>query len=102
MKVNQFPDRIIEVKEESYLYFGGTALRFQLTDYKKTYCWGSAYGSSNANIQLTAYEKEISKDYIGAAATVTVSSGMLAAKLVIEELTLCTDVFFHFLIPTVP
>jgi hypothetical protein len=25
MKVNQFPDRIIEVKEESYLYFGGTA-----------------------------------------------------------------------------
>jgi hypothetical protein len=23
MKVNQFPDRIIEVKEESYLYFEG-------------------------------------------------------------------------------
>jgi hypothetical protein len=42
------------------------------------------------------------KNYIGAAATVTVSSGMLAAKLVIEELTPCTDVFFHFLIPTVP
>jgi hypothetical protein len=46
----------------------------------------SAYGSSrNANIQLTAYEKEKKKNYIGAAATVTVSSGMLAAKLVIED-----------------
>jgi hypothetical protein len=32
--------------------------------------------------------RRISKEYIGAAATVTVSSGMLAAKLVIEELTL--------------
>jgi hypothetical protein len=32
--------------------------------------------------------RRISKNYIGAAATVTVSSGMLAAKLVIEELTL--------------
>jgi hypothetical protein len=64
---------------------------------------GLTYGSSrNANIQLTAYEKRrISKNYIGAAATVTVSSGMLAAKLVIEELTLYMF-SFTFLIPTVP
>jgi 7-keto-8-aminopelargonate synthetase-like enzyme len=106
MKVNQFPDRIIEVKEESYLYFGGTAYlgmpanpEFQELIIKNILRWGSAYGSSrNANIQLTAYEKgeEFLKNYIGAAATVTVSSGMLAAKLVIEELTPCTDVFFHF------
>jgi hypothetical protein len=40
-------------------------------------------------------KRKISKNYIGAAATVTVSSGM-PAKLVIEELTPCTDVFFHF------
>ena len=25
MKVNQFPDRIIEIDNEDYLYFGGTA-----------------------------------------------------------------------------
>ena len=25
MKVNQFPDRTIEIENEEYLYFGGTA-----------------------------------------------------------------------------
>jgi len=25
MNVNQFPDRIIEINQEQYLYFGGTA-----------------------------------------------------------------------------
>jgi hypothetical protein len=62
MKVNQFPDRIIEVKEESYLYFGGTAYLGMPANPefpKNILRWGSAYGSSrNANIQLTAYEKE--------------------------------------------
>jgi 7-keto-8-aminopelargonate synthetase-like enzyme len=106
MKVNQFPDRIIKVKEESYLYFGGTAylgmpanVEFQELIIANIMRWGPAYGSSrNANIQLTAYEKgeAFLTNYIGAAATVTVSSGMLAAKLVIEELISCTAVFFHF------
>jgi hypothetical protein len=45
--------------------------------------------------------EEFLKNYIGAAATVTVSSGMLAAKLVIEELTL-VQMFSFTLIPTVP
>jgi 7-keto-8-aminopelargonate synthetase-like enzyme len=106
MKVNQFPDRIIEVKGESYLYFGGTAYLgmsanplFQELIIKNILRWGSAYGSSrNANIKLTAYEKaeEFLANYISAAATVTASSGMLAAKLVLEELNPHTDVFFHF------
>jgi 7-keto-8-aminopelargonate synthetase-like enzyme len=106
MKINQFPDRIIEVKEESYLYFGGTAYlgmptnpEFQQLIIKNILRWGSAYGSSrNSNIKLTAYEKgeQFLTDYIGADAVVTVSSGMLAAKLVIEELAPHTDAFFHF------
>ncbi|NGY38224.1 pyridoxal phosphate-dependent aminotransferase family protein [Flavobacterium sp. XN-5] len=106
MKINQFPDRIIEVKDKSYLYFGGTAYlgmpantEFQQLIVKNILRWGSAYGSSrNSNIQLTAYEKgeQFLTDYIKAETVVTVSSGMLAAKLVIEELSDTTDVFFHF------
>ncbi|WP_339919815.1 aminotransferase class I/II-fold pyridoxal phosphate-dependent enzyme [uncultured Flavobacterium sp.] len=106
MKINQFPDRIIDVEGESYLYFGGTAYLgmpantdFQQLIVKNILRWGSAYGSSrNSNIQLTAYQKgeQFLMDYIHAQATVTVSSGMLAAKLVIEELAPHTDVFFHF------
>lgn len=106
MKVNQFPDRIIEIEKENYLYFGGTAYlgmpantEFQQLIVNNILRWGSAYGSSrNSNIQLTAYEKAETflMDYIKAEATVTVSSGMLAAKLVLDELSNNTAVFFHF------
>lgn len=106
MKINHFPDRIIEVKGKSFLYFGGTAYlgmpanpEFRQLIVKNIMQWGSSYGSSrNSNIQLTAYEKgeQFLSDYILAEATVTVSSGMLAAKLVIEELSDTTDIFFHF------
>jgi hypothetical protein len=47
MKVNQFPDRIIEVKEESYLYFEGAYLgmpanpEFQELIIKNILRWGS-------------------------------------------------------------
>jgi hypothetical protein len=44
MKVNQFPDRIIEVKEESYLYFGDSLFRNASPEFQeliiKTYCVG--------------------------------------------------------------
>ena len=106
MKINQFPDRIIEVEKENYLYFGGTAylgmpanLEFQQLIVKNILRWGSAYGSSRkSNIQLTAYDKgeQFLANYIHAEASVTVTSGMLAAKLVIEELERHTDIFFHF------
>ncbi|TRW98078.1 aminotransferase class I/II-fold pyridoxal phosphate-dependent enzyme [Flavobacterium gawalongense] len=106
MKVNQFPDRIIEIDNETYLYFGGTAYlglptnkKFQKLLIKNILQWGTAYGSSrNANIQLTAYEngERFLANYIEADATLTVSSGMLAGKLVIEVLTPQTDCFFHF------
>jgi 7-keto-8-aminopelargonate synthetase-like enzyme len=106
MKVNQFPDRIIEINNEDYLYFGGTAYlglpthpEFQKLLIKNIMQWGTSYGSSrSANIQLTAYEngETFLAQFIKTAAVVTVSSGMLAGKLVIEALTPQTDCFYHF------
>ena len=106
MKVNQFPDRIIEIDNEEYLYFGGTAYlglpthpEFQKLLIKNILQWGTAYGSSrSANIQLTAYEngEQFLANFIKADAALTLSSGMLAGKLVIEILTPQTDCFFHF------
>ena len=106
MKVNQFPDRIIEIENEEYLYFGGTAYlglpthpEFQKLLIKNILQWGTAYGSSrSANIQLTAYEngERFLAKFIKAEAALTISSGMLAGKLVIEALTPETDCFFHY------
>jgi 7-keto-8-aminopelargonate synthetase-like enzyme len=106
MKVNQFPDRIIEIEKEEYLYFGGTAYlglpthpEFQKLLIKNILQWGTAYGSSrSANIQLSAYEngERFLAQFIKAEAALTVSSGMLAGKLVIEALTPDSNCFFHF------
>lgn len=106
MNVNQFPDRIIEIDQEQYLYFGGTAYlglptnkAFQELVIKNILNWGTTYGSSrSANIKLTAFEngEAFLSKYTKAESTVTVSSGMLAGKLVIEQLKKQTDLFFHF------
>lgn len=106
MNVNQFPDRIIEIDHEQYLYFGGTAYlglptnkAFQELVIKNIKIWGMTYGSSrSANIKLTAFEngENFLAKYIKAESAVTVSSGMLAGKLVIDLLKKQTDSFFHF------
>jgi 7-keto-8-aminopelargonate synthetase-like enzyme len=106
MNVNQFPDRIIEIDQEHYLYFGGTAylglptnIAFQELVVKNILKWGTTYGSSrSANIKLMAYEngENFLAKYIKAEAAVTVSSGMLAGKLVLDEMKKHTDSFFHF------
>lgn len=106
MKVNHFPNRIIEINDTSYLYFGGTSylglpsnVEFQKLVIKNIQQWGTAYGSSrSSNIQLTAYEngERFLAKYINADATLTVSSGMLAGKLTLEVLTPQTDCFFYF------
>ena len=106
MNVNQFPDRIIEINHEQYLYFGGTAYlglptnkEFQKLVFKNIQQWGTSYGSSrSANIKLTAYEngETFLAEHIQAESAVTVSSGMLAGKLVLDELKKSTDCFFHF------
>ncbi len=106
MKVNKFPDRVIEIENEAYLYFGGTAYLglptntdFQNILVKNILHWGSSYGSSrNANIKLTAYEngEQFLAKFIKAEAALTTSSGMLAGKLVIDTLSSKTNCFFHF------
>lgn len=106
MNVNQFPDRIIEINQEHYLYFGGTAYLglptnkdFQELVIKNILQWGTTYGSSrSANIKLTAYENGESflAQHIKAESAVTVSSGMLAGKLAIDVLNKTTDNFYHF------
>jgi 7-keto-8-aminopelargonate synthetase-like enzyme len=106
MKVNQFPDRTIEIDNKEYLYFGGTAYlglpthpEFQKLLIKNILQWGTAYGSSrSANIQLSAYEdgEQFLANFVKADAALTVSSGMLAGKLVVEILEPQTDCFFYF------
>lgn len=106
MNVNQFPDRIIEIDQEQYLYFGGTAYlglptnkSFQDLVIKNILNWGTTYGSSRtANIKLKAYDEgeKFLAAHIGSKSTVTVSSGMLAGKLVIDLMKKQTDCFFHF------
>ncbi|RVT72297.1 pyridoxal phosphate-dependent aminotransferase family protein [Flavobacterium sufflavum] len=106
MKVTKFPDRVLKIDDEKYLYFGGTAYlglppnkKFQKILFKNIARWGTAYGSSrNANIKLIAYEKGefFLAKFIQADAAVTVSSGMLAGRLVLEALKSETAVFYHF------
>jgi len=105
MKVEKFPDRVIEIDQEHYLYFGGTAYlglptntAFQDLVVQNVLKWGTTYGSSRtANIQLTAYDagESFLASHIGSESTVTVSSGMLAGKLVLEKLKEQTDCFYH-------
>lgn len=106
MIVNEFPDRLITVDGVKYLYFGGTNFlgmntnpEFQSILFESIKKWGTGYGSSrNSNIKLSIYEtaeKLLAKN-INSEAALTVSSGMLAGKLVIEHLEKTTDAFFHF------
>lgn len=106
MKLNQSPDRIIELDNESFLYFGGTSYlglpthtEFKEIVVKNILHWGTAYGSSrNANIQLNAYKngEYFLAKFIQAAMALTVSSGTLAGKLVLETLKKEKQTFFHF------
>jgi 8-amino-7-oxononanoate synthase len=106
MIVEQFPDRIIEIDQEQYLYFGGTAYlglptnkEFQDLVIHNIRTWGTTYGSSRtANVKLRAYDsgEKFLASHIGSENAVTVSSGMLAGKLVIDLMKKQTDCFFHF------
>jgi 8-amino-7-oxononanoate synthase len=105
MIVEKFPDRTIEIDQEQYLYFGGTAYlglptnkNFQDLVIQNILNWGTTYGSSRtANIKLSAYEKgeNFLASHIGSESAVTVSSGMLAAKLVLDKIKNETDCYFH-------
>ena len=106
MQVNAIPNRVFYKDGEEYLYFGGTNYlgvttlpEFQnmlLASFQK---WGTSYGSSrSANIQLEVYKiaEDLLAQQIGTEAAVTISSGMLAGKLALEQLQHATDLVFHF------
>ncbi|MDD3722723.1 MAG: aminotransferase class I/II-fold pyridoxal phosphate-dependent enzyme [Lutibacter sp.] len=106
MIVDEFPDREITVNGEKYLYFGGTSYlgmatnkEFQEIISESLKKWGSFYGSSrNANVKLAIYDKFESyfSDYLGTETALTVSSGTLAGKMVIDYLSKSEVVFFHY------
>lgn len=106
MTASSAPGRILTIAGEPYRYFGGTAYLglpvhagFQQLVVKNLNIWGTAFGSSrHSNVQLGAYEagEKFLACLTGADAVLTVSSGMLAGKLVMETLSKTTDQFFHF------
>ena len=106
MQLSEIPNRVFYKDGEEFLYFGGTNylgvtthpefLEILLNSFKK---WGTSYGSSRlANIQLEIYKtaEDLLAEQIGTDAVVTVSSGMLAGKLALEQLQHTTDLLFHF------
>lgn len=106
MTVDKFPDRVINIDGIEYLYFGGTNYLGMSThpDFQNILCesikkWGTSYGSSrNSNIKLSIYStaEKLLAEKNGAEAALTVSSGMLAGKLVVEYLSKTTHALFHF------
>ena len=106
MLVEGFPDREVIIKGEKYLYFGGTSYLGMATHKsflkqlsKNIQRWGSFYGSSrNANIKLAIYEQfeTFFSTYVGAEASLAISSGTLAGKLVIDHLEKENRYFFHY------
>lgn len=106
MNVDQFPDRTILVEGKPFLYFGGTSYlgmathpEFQNLLCKSIKVWGTAYGSSrNSNIKLNIYQKaeDLLAKISGADAALTVSSGTMAGKLVIDYLAKSHQHFYHY------
>ncbi|PKB15067.1 aminotransferase class I/II-fold pyridoxal phosphate-dependent enzyme [Flavobacterium sp. 5] len=106
MEVSEIPNRVIYKDGEEFLYFGGTNYlgvttlpEFQAILLGSFQKWGTSYGSSrSANIQLEIYKtaENLLANQIGTDAAVTVSSGMLAGKLALEQLQHTTDLIFHF------
>lgn len=106
MIVENFPDRTIQLEGKEYLYFGGTAYLglptndcFQKTLAQSIHKWGSFYGSSrNSNIKLSIFNKAegFFAKHIGTEASVTISSGTLAGRLVLENLSKSESAFYHY------
>ncbi|UMB55300.1 aminotransferase class I/II-fold pyridoxal phosphate-dependent enzyme [Lutibacter sp. A64] len=106
MTINEFPSREITVNDKQYLYFGGTSYlgmasnkEFQTTIFEGLKKWGTFYGSSrSANIKLAIYNEAESyfSKFLEAEASLTISSGTLAGKMVVDYLSKSTKKFFHY------
>ncbi|MCH4552247.1 aminotransferase class I/II-fold pyridoxal phosphate-dependent enzyme [Aestuariibaculum lutulentum] len=106
MIIDCFPDRLISQNNETFLYFGGTSYlgmatlpAFQEQLFNSIKQWGTSYGSSrNANVKLAVYDEfeTLFSKFIGAESALTVSSGMLAGRLVVEYFKKNKCSFFHY------
>jgi len=94
--IDHLPNRTIRHEEREYLFFSGTsylgmpqnpAFRQLVTEAMSQY--GTSYGSSrNGNVELAVYavaEAKLARR-VGAEAALTVSSGMMAGQVVVQQL----------------
>jgi len=106
MIVEKFPDRIVSIKGQEYHYFGGTSylgiatnVDFHEILFQNIKKWGTFYGSSrNSNIKLAVYNtfEYFFAKQIGAEASLAISSGTLAGRLVIDYLSKSITSFYHY------
>jgi 8-amino-7-oxononanoate synthase len=90
------PNRKITIEGKEYLFFSGTSYLglsenadFQVLISEGLQKYGSSFGSSrNGNLRLDIYERAESKlaQFVHAPAAVTLSSGMLAGQVVVNQL----------------
>ncbi|MFN8355123.1 MAG: aminotransferase class I/II-fold pyridoxal phosphate-dependent enzyme [Spirosomataceae bacterium] len=94
---DSLPSRTVRVKQQDWLWFSGTAyLGMGHNALYKNYLlegltqYGSTFGSSrNNNLRLQVYEEaeQTLAQFVGAPASLSVSSGMLVGQLVMKWLT---------------
>lgn len=106
MTINQVPNITININQQDYFYFGGTAylglpanIEFQNILFESIKKWGTAFGGSrNANVKLNIYEdcENFLAQKTGFQASLTLTSGMLAGKLTLEVLSEEKNVFYTF------
>ncbi|QDO93543.1 aminotransferase class I/II-fold pyridoxal phosphate-dependent enzyme [Formosa sediminum] len=106
MEVNKAPKDKISINDSNMSYFGGTSYlglatlpAFQEAIIKGIRTWGTAYGSSrHANVKLKVFNEAetLLASQLQTESCVTVSSGMLAGKLVLEYLATICSQFYHY------
>lgn len=104
-RIDSFPGREIHSDGETYLYFGGTAYLGLQTDaqFQQRYIqnikrYGTSYGASRkSNVRLSIFDdvEEYLADWVGSEGCITLSSGYLAAQLVVQSLVLEKHSLFH-------
>ncbi|SHI99768.1 aminotransferase class I/II-fold pyridoxal phosphate-dependent enzyme [Pseudozobellia thermophila] len=90
--INSFPGRVINIKGDAHLYFGGTAYlglqtdaEFQEMFIKNVKRYGTNYGASRkSNVQVDIFDKAEAylADLVGCPKALTLSSGYLAGQLI--------------------
>jgi 7-keto-8-aminopelargonate synthetase-like enzyme len=105
--IDRFPDREIPDTNRKRLYFGGTAYlglqtdpAFQTILVEKIAKYGTCYGASrNSNVRISIFEEaeHYLAELVGSSACTTMSSGYLAAQLLVQNF--CTPAYKLFYAP---